>query len=73
MGTTKENTMTATSKAPGAVGPATAIGNEGSGSGPGTKPLQPSQEGRGQERSKERGSATRSKKQPGKRAKQGGS
>lgn len=55
------------------LGPGTAIGNEGSGGGPGAKALQPRQEATGQEISKERGKATRSKKQPGKRAKQGGS
>ena len=49
------------------------IGGEGSGSGPGTLPRKPEQAATGQARSKERGKATRSKKQPGKRATQGGS
>ena len=64
--------MTATHKSDD-LGPGTAIGNEGSGGGPATKTLPTSQEATGQQRSKERGSATRSKKQPGKRPKQGGS
>ncbi len=55
------------------LGPGTAIGNEGSGGGPGTKVLEPRQAATGQETSKERGAATRSKKNPGKRPKQGGS
>lgn len=65
--------MAGKSKAGGGLGPGTAIGNEGSGSGPGAKALAPRQKATGQEVSKERGSATRSKKQPGKRPTQGGS
>lgn len=55
------------------LGPGTAIGNEGSGTGPGSKPLAATQKATGQAVSQERGKATRSKKQPGKRPKQGGS
>ncbi len=41
--------------------------------GPKAKPLQPRMKATGQKRSKERGAHTRSKKNPGKRAKKGGS
>ena len=54
--------------------PGTAIGNQGSDGGPaGGGPAAKKPEGTGQMRSKERGSQTRSKKQPGKRAHLGGS
>lgn len=64
--------MAGKSKAGGDLGPGTAIGNEGSGGGPSSEPLAPRQKATGQAVSKERGKATRSKKQPGKRPTQGG-
>lgn len=56
----------------GDLSPGTAIGNEGSGGGPGSKATKPEQPATGQAVSLERGKATRSKKQPGKRPTQGG-
>ena len=64
--------MAGKSKAGGDLSPGTAIGNEGSGAGPGTKARPSEQKATGQAVSLERGKATRSKKQPGKRATQGG-
>ena len=64
--------MAGKSKASGDLSPGTAIGNEGSGGGPATKARAPEQKATGQSVSLERGKATRSKKQPGKRPTQGG-
>ena len=64
--------MTAKSKAGDSLGPGTGIGNAEGGSGT-TAQREPAQEATGQRTSKERGSHTRSKKNPGKRPRQGGS
>jgi len=64
--------MTAKSKAGDSLGPGTGIGNAAGASGEAAK-REPSQEATGQRSSKERGSHTRSKKNPGKRPRQGGS
>lgn len=61
------------SKAGGDLGPGTAIGNSGAAATPGKSGRPASQKATGQQVSLERGSATRSKKNPGKRPKQGGS
>jgi hypothetical protein len=53
----------------GAAEPGTAIGNQAGGGGPSVK----RKEGGGQRSSKERGTATNHKKNPGKRPRQGGS
>ena len=66
--------MTTTSTDKSGPQPGTAMGDQGSGGGPASGgPGQQKSEGTGQKRSKERGSQTRSKKQPGKRPHQGGS
>lgn len=65
--------MTTNGKAGDDSSPGTAIGNAESGPGASPKAGKPTQEATGQKRSKERGAATRSKKQPGKRPHQGGS
>ena len=64
--------MTAKSKSGDSLGPGTGIGNAEGGPGTGNGPREPAQDATGQRRSKERGSATRSKKNPGKRPGQGG-
>ena len=64
--------MTAKSKAGDSLGPGTGIGNAEGGSAA-TTPREPTQKATGQRSSKERGAHTRSKKNPGKRPRQGGS
>ncbi|HEX2539671.1 MAG TPA: hypothetical protein VHM00_01170 [Caldimonas sp.] len=63
--------MTAKSKSGDSLGPGTGIGNAVGASGAGAR-RDPTQKATGQQSSNERGSATRSKKNPGKRPKQGG-
>ncbi len=64
--------MTTKSKAGDSLGPGTGIGNAANASGQGAQ-REPNQKATGQKSSNERGSATRSKKNPGKRPHQGGS
>ena len=65
--------MTAKSKAGDSLGPGTGIGNAEGGPGTSAKATEPAQAATGQRSSKERGSHTRGKKNPGKRPHQGGS
>ncbi len=64
--------MTTKSKSGDDLGPGTGIGNAAGASGAGAA-REPHQKATGQKSSNERGSATRSKKNPGKRPRQGGS
>jgi len=64
--------MAAKSKSSDSLGPGTGIGNAEGASGASEK-AQPAQAATGQRSSKERGSHTRGKKNPGKRPHQGGS
>ena len=65
--------MTTKSKAGGSLGPGTGIGNAAGSSGSAAAAYEPTQAATGQRRSKERGASTQSKKNPGKRPRQGGS
>ena len=64
--------MTAKSKSGNSLGPGTGIGNAANASGSGAQ-REPHQKATGQKSSNERGSSTQSKKNPGKRPRQGGS
>jgi hypothetical protein len=70
---TEDSFMTSKSKAGGSLGPGTGIGNAAGSSGSAAATREPTQAATGQRRSNERGASTRSKKNPGKRPRQGGS